>query len=390
MSEFEFNQKKFRDLLKKGIGTRTQKEFSAQAGIAQATISRMLNDETIPCPKVKTLETFAKYMNNVTLSELLDACGYEVPVLETVVMRFESDISDFFAFSDETVSVYSDMDDLLEKLKIFLGERVTRFFHFPSKEDIPGDFVKRGAENAEEVEFRWCYDNYRCTTYFRIFYVQTQKGKIFFIGTDIDTERYHGEKGFISNTCIRSPEDVINKSLLMQAIFGGRYDKHGNPCRCYITVRAGYGFEVAGTPDGFFDFMNVHADTFCCSKENILLYRRMISGEEPEDVFKEYRKGENVSGPLSAIADIMRLESGDEYQFFDKDHELPEDEQNACIMVCAKNNEIKKIDDHMLRYLHECAKLLKIPSLGVVYHRSAYFEDTEQVYQTDNLWFQEK
>ena len=51
-----FQEKEFKELLRKGIGSRTQKEFAAQTGIAQETISRMLNDTGISCPRIKTLD----------------------------------------------------------------------------------------------------------------------------------------------------------------------------------------------------------------------------------------------------------------------------------------------------------------------------------------------
>ena len=66
MKENKFNQKKFRELLKKGIGLRTQKEFAAQAGMSPATINRMLNEDVIARPKIKTLEALTNHMHNVT------------------------------------------------------------------------------------------------------------------------------------------------------------------------------------------------------------------------------------------------------------------------------------------------------------------------------------
>ena len=113
MEEKKFNQKKFRELLKKGIGLRTQKEFAVQAGMSPATINRMLNEDVIARPKIKTLETLASHMHNVSYSELMDACGYETPGIEEVVRSLESDISDFFAFSDG-ISFFPSMEEMLE------------------------------------------------------------------------------------------------------------------------------------------------------------------------------------------------------------------------------------------------------------------------------------
>lgn len=68
--------------------------------MSPATINRMLNEDVIARPKIKTLEALTNHMHNVTYSELMDACGYETPGIEEVVRGLESDISDFFAFSD--------------------------------------------------------------------------------------------------------------------------------------------------------------------------------------------------------------------------------------------------------------------------------------------------
>ena len=119
MKENKFNQKKFRELLKKGIGLRTQKEFAAQAGMSPATINRMLNEDVIARPKIKTLEALTNHMHNVTYSELMDACGYETPGIEEVVRGLESDISDFFAFSDG-ISFFPSMEAMFERLHSFV------------------------------------------------------------------------------------------------------------------------------------------------------------------------------------------------------------------------------------------------------------------------------
>ena len=45
----------FRSLVKKGIGSRTQKEFAEQAGISRVNLNRVLNAETIARPSKRTL-----------------------------------------------------------------------------------------------------------------------------------------------------------------------------------------------------------------------------------------------------------------------------------------------------------------------------------------------
>ncbi|MGN0415964.1 MAG: hypothetical protein ACI4FX_10820 [Agathobacter sp.] len=63
---------------------------------------------------MKTLEVFAAHMPNVSLSELMSACGYEMPGIEDAVAKMESDIEDFLAFgqSDHRLDVVADLTAL--------------------------------------------------------------------------------------------------------------------------------------------------------------------------------------------------------------------------------------------------------------------------------------
>ena len=49
----------------------------------------------------------------------MDACGYETPGIEEVVRGLESDISDFFAFSDG-ISFFPSMEAMFERLHSFV------------------------------------------------------------------------------------------------------------------------------------------------------------------------------------------------------------------------------------------------------------------------------
>ena len=390
MSENNFNLKKFRELLKKGIGSRTQREFAAQTGIANVTINRMLNNENLPCPKVSTLETFAMNMSNVTLNELLSACGYEIPSLEDIVLQMESDISDFFAFESLGTNIFTSLDEIIVKMAGFLKRRSVTITNKKNDIAIPSNMELKGAENTCTIEVEWNYDKVSCTTIFNIFYLMTVSGKIVFIGTDIDEIREGNGK--IRNTYIRKTKKKISleEERLLSAIFGELYDENGNPYKRLPTVYIGYGFEINNVPEGFIDFLNKHSNTFCDSKENIELYNRIISGESPEDVFENYLDIAYGHGIGAVISDIMSKETGKEYIYWEKDENIPEEEQNACVMLRADNDIIKKIDKETLIYLYECAKTLKLPTFGVVYYKTSCRMAKSQVYKTDDFWLNEK
>lgn len=392
--ENKFNQKRFRELLKKGIGTRTQKEFAEQTGMAQATISRMFNDEVISCPKVKTLEVFAANMPNVSLSELMSACGYKMPTIEDAVKQMESDISDYFAFgsSDERLDIYENAYEITSGLQPFLTKDTRKVNIIRSEmKELPPKMTKKGAENGTKVQALWSYDNYVCCTMFSVFYLETKSGKIILVDTDIDKDA--GEKeGYIQHTQVEIKKEVRETMQRFKAFFGGMTDKEGNPVPAFPQTYPGTGFYFTGTPAGFTDFLNAHADTFCDSRENSALYRRVVEGEDPETVFAEY--GElyaiHEKGTGAVIADIMRKESGEGFAYFAPEEKLPEEQRNACIMVMEKLDFMEMIPKERLIYISQCAKELQIPEFGQVYYHTICEETRGQVYETDKFFIHQE
>lgn len=389
MEEKNFDLKKFRELLKKGIGTRTQKEFAAQTGVANVTINRMLNNDELPCPKMSTLETFAANMSNVTLEELLSACGYEAPTIEDIVQRMESDISDFFSFERQGINIFKNVEDITARLTGFLKRRPVTIRQVEHDTAVTAEMEAKGAENACTIEVEWKYVNYHCITTFDMYYLLTASGKTVLIGSNIDEVRE--VKGRIRNTRVERVKKTasLKEERLLQAIFGEIYDKDGNPYRRLPNIYAGYGFEYNATPEGFIDFLNTHSHTFCDSEENIKLYNRVIAGEDPDEVFAGYGDGRGY-GTGAVVSDIMSKETDKEYLFYEKDKHVPDEEQNACIMERERRDIIQEIDNKTQIYLFQCAKELKLPTFGVVYYRTTCIETKSQMYKTDDFWLCEK
>lgn len=389
MEENKFNQKKFRELLKKGIGLRTQKEFAVQAGMSPATINRMLNEDVIARPKIKTLETLANHMHNVTYSELMDACGYETPGIEEVVRGLESDISDFFAFSDG-ISFFPSMEEMFKRLHSFVQRDGVQIVRVSGKEytgdDIPEDVKGKGAEEGTTVSIEWRYNNCECCTEFQVYYILTKGNKAIIVDTDIDKpfEAPAGsKKTYIQHTEIVSTKYSPAALRLLENIFGGVFP--GGDAEVLPATYAGYGFEVNGTPEGFVDFLNTHSGIFCDSEENAQLYRRVVDGEDPEEVFKEYGESAFAVGPCAVIADIMKKETGDEYLYYTEDDSLPEDMRNSCIMNRAEYDFIEQLSNDTKYYLYECARELKLPTFGVVYHNTTIQKAACWQYNTETF-----
>ena len=374
-----FNQKQFQALLKKGIGNRTQREFAAQTGIAPATINRMLNDEDIACPKLKTLETFASHMENVSLVELMSACGYSIPKKEEVIAKMESDIFGFFAFGTEQNSLFFSFDEIAKKITNFLQRENVKTNISVVKENIPDEMKSIGAEEVALTFVKWEYDQYICTTKFHIYFAETKGGKIILIGSDLDMMPEKPEQGYIQHTSIKSRVELRTFTELFN-VFLGMSDE------VLPSICIGIGFECNETPAGFEDFLHEHADTFCDSKENIELYNRVVCGEDPEVVFEDFVNLQNARGIGAVLAEIMQKETGKDYFFFDKGKNVPEEQRNACVMFPVDYVEtMVPIDKKVRNYLYKCAKQLQIPEFGVVYHRTAYAISRANIYKTDKF-----
>ena len=75
--EVKDNLAKFRDILRTGIGTRTQKEFAEATGISKEYLNRILNNKEKSTPSLNTLMSISRCITNASLDELLASCGRE-------------------------------------------------------------------------------------------------------------------------------------------------------------------------------------------------------------------------------------------------------------------------------------------------------------------------
>lgn len=374
MDNNKFDQEKFRELLRKGIGLRTQKQFAEQTGIAHATINRMLNDDTISCPRLKTLETFADHMLSVSLEELMEACGYEVPDINEMVKTIESDIADYFAFGEDMVS-YDSIDDLADRLDAFVNKcHAVVTYEETDNDGVPENLAKRGAEDRIRFNVKWNYEKYTCTTIFNVFYTISRNNRFILVDTDINDKKEHT---FI-NSANMTPEE-----RLLACIFGidtGEVTK-------IPTNTPGYGLEFNDTPEGFMDFLNLHAGTFCDTTEHAEMYKRIITGEDIETVFKGYRFGSADIGPCAVIAEIMSKETGRSFAFYDEEFSLPDDTKNACIMeyIPLPFGRPDAPDKKLINYLYDCAKTLKIKKFGLVFYHTFFEKVNKYQFDTDTF-----
>lgn len=383
--ESGFQEERFKKLLRKGIGSRTQKEFARQVNMAPETISRMLNDTGISCPRMKTLEVLASKMSTVTLSELLAACGYQSRKIEDIVKRLESDVDDFFQFQPDHLDIFEDLEDLKKRLLVFLNRNgLSISYHQYSSLDHMAQYWIKGAEESVVFGLEWKYDQYVCFTNFSVYYVNTGKGKILLFGSDIDKPLFADYQPksqfvhYIQNTAVQTEKVRNVESHLLRSIFGMG--------KRLPQTYVGCGFYLDGVPEGFEDFFVKHADTFCYSKENILLYNRVLAGEDIREVLGDYESPDNGYGIGGVIGEIMQLESGDPYSYFGPDENLPEEDRNACVMFPFDSNMSEKIGKEQLQYVYQCARELQCEKFGEVYYHTTILEDDRQLFDLDDFY----
>ena len=173
--------KEFRELLRKGIGTRSQKEFAAEAGISTVHLNRMLNNETINQPSKDTLERLSYLMRNITLNELLVSCGH-IPVdIEEMALKVEKEIET--GISEVKGSLQSSIPDFLDMLNtlyITVRDSIAKTDGREEKIDYIPD-----AELKIPVVLKWQFDNIYVETKFDIFYARTTGGKVIILNSTI-------------------------------------------------------------------------------------------------------------------------------------------------------------------------------------------------------------
>lgn len=71
-----FDKAAFSSLLKKALGTRTQKDFAAEIGLSKEHLSRLINQKLDNPPSMETIQAISRHTTTVSYEELLQAAGY--------------------------------------------------------------------------------------------------------------------------------------------------------------------------------------------------------------------------------------------------------------------------------------------------------------------------
>lgn len=389
--------KEFQALLRKGIGTRSQKEFAEQVGIATAHLSRMLNNKEIPCPAKSTLIRIAKNTPAVSLNDFLASCGYDVMSIEERVSEMENAILE--GVEAGKGRLWATMEDFQQSLQLLY---FTEDGKFREKTEEKETVAIPEAEMEMDVSVGWGDAEYAFRTNFTLYYAKTQKNRIIVIGSSL-TDKADEETNWTpsklqigadilekryQHTIIRRFKDrdkvkdiVTNHTAeerLLEAIFGGSGSE--------LSVLAGYGFYLNEIPKGFIDFLLNHAGAFCTGTKETELYQKFLVENDP-DVFASYWYENGMAEGVGAVvAKIISMETSMDFRYHDSYGET--DYDDSCVMVLSPDFGDGNIPKELLIKLYEYAKELQLPTFGMCYFHQPVFIKKTQQFETDKFYLQ--
>lgn len=381
--EVKDNLAKFRDILRTGIGTRTQKEFAEATGISKEYLNRILNNKEKSTPSLNTLMSISRCITNASLDELLASCGRE-PLSDKELSGYvEGNIDKAVRLMlKETGTIWDSVQDAIDTLNLLYMEDGKVI---PENLERSECAENTSAEYYSLLSVKWADSERVFYTVFKLYYAELKSGKILVAGTSLPEEQDENipskkVEQITHHTYAVNKEDISAEKRLLEAIFG-------NVVRKEPFTYVGYGFCYNETPAGFRDFMIQHAGTFCASVENRILYQRLIdTDDDPDVIFQDYESVSNgTSGTAMAVADILRKETGCEFDYFEK-NESNEISVNSYIMIPCKDNLPDKIPKDILIKLYEIARELKVPKFGLCYYHTVQMVEKDDEYDTENFY----
>lgn len=409
MSELK-EYKEFKKLLRDGIGTRSQKEFAAAAGISAPWLNKMLNSEKIAQPSKETITKIVENIKGASMNEFLAACGYEPVLAEDIALKLEEDL-------EGGVGAYGNM--LHPSMDAFFDTLESLYLTVPVQ-DIRADGDEEDSDRFPDAErsvpvcVRWSHEDICIETRFTLYFNRTTGGKVMPVHTSItdkeneketEWEEKRSSGGFVSYMekifhCSTFRKEIHkgdmkkNKEVeerLLEALLG----KRGSGCS--ETVTAGYGFYYNETPSGFKNFLMAHASAFCTTTDNAGLFEEMLKPDaDPDVIFEAYcpqdgsacgsALGITIGSTGTAVAEILREETGLDFRYYVEEA----GKGDACIMFSEPSCEDGEGIDTYLPMLYGYAKELSVPTFGMCYHIGYIKRMTFLEFETDKFYLKFK
>ena len=377
--------KEFRELLKKGIGLRTQADFAESCGITRPYLNTLLKKDFISRPTAETLGKMAKAMKNVSYKELMESCGYPSLDIQELADEVASEAVLFFSINDKNGMGPVSHGPLLELCDIFYmlycpaGIKEMKFNVKEEKDNTNAKYPDADKETL--LEIKWNNEEYDCVTRVELFYALTKSGGRVMLGVEIKKTKA-GDSAIIEKKSAKKKA----ADLLMAKLFGNEDDP------LYPTYYVGLGFPYKETPKKFKEFLSNHRKTFCTDERKSELWRQIVvNGEDPDEACKNFSDKYENDNTLESektttgtiIADIMNSELSkipwikDIFELFEEDENLPEGDRDSFIMTI-KNiygpEERKAIKPYIYFYAHE---------LGISHFGTCYYRYMEKINRSD-------
>lgn len=369
--------KEFRELLKKGIGLRTQADFAEAIGITRQRLNMFLRSETISRPSAELLRTMAKNMTGVTYRELMESCGYSTLNINELADAIASDFELCFMDKDQGIAypvthmTFTEMCDTFCMLYCPAEVDEMKFKVRAEKDNTNKDYPD--ADKMITIDIIWNDQDYDCRTRCNLYYAITKSGAKVMIGVKIEKTK-EGATAMIEKKRAKG----MKEKRLLAAIFGAEDSK------LYQTFDTGVGFPYKETPKKFKEFLSSHRGSFCTNEVRCELWRKIIvDNEDPDEAckkFAEEHKGDTdeelyIWATGDIVAAIMSAELKDcpyminNYVVFRaEDERIPEDERDSFVMTVS---DVKDSDDRdkLMKYIYFYAHELGISHFGRCHYR---------------------
>ena len=394
----ETNYRKFQELLRKGMGSRNQTEFAKVSGISRGNLNRMLNGADIARPSVGVLKKIASCMHSVTLDELLVSCGYEPLDITSAIKK------NMFLIKDGLSNCYiaaklSSVSDVIDFLNTLYIEDESKFFI--TKSETNNTKYIPAAEDYTIIEQHWTVGKYKCITYFAVFYVTTTNGQLIVLGnvtdyykmTELEIITPKMEEVFKKETFDRDNLTYYEEipEITEEEKKASKFLKHIlSTSGTYTETIVGCGFYYENTPKEFLEFLMDNASHFCVTRENSDLYRQATQTDKDiDEIFSEFTYYDK-QGTGAAIAFILNRKTGQDFMYYSKDGRC--DESKGCIICPFTNNkeDYVRIPSTLLQDTFFTAKALGIPEFGMVYYTYVVDKHNDQVYKTEDFFYEFK
>lgn len=376
----------FRTLLKDGIGTRGKKEFADETGLTRETVSRLLNKETISQPSKETLIRISKHINNCTINDLLESCGYPRLSLEEEIKQTETDF-----LAELNTLMANRWDNVLDLVKEANNSTATIGFFGVLKKEQKIEETDSIADYEREATLGWSHGKSDCMFDVKLRYVKNSKDKPVFIEAvpkysveekydETDKPGYRKYK--VSHTVVvEKDEELMMNAMftknnipidgrdaavkLFDAIFGGRETY-------YVTetiLGLGFSFPLIDNDEGvakYISFICNHASSFAATIGNPEMFDSIVSFEGTANEFNDMLD-KTKDDMIEYITKIMSYETGKKFEVFYP--EITDDEKCEFDIMCrCTEDEQMNPDTKLMFMLCEYAKEFGIEEFGAMYH----------------------